>query len=72
MDKVTEWMLWIAGMITGIAAWVMRRLFRSVDKAHERITMLEKNIVDRAHLETQLEPIRQDLNLIIKHLLEKK
>jgi hypothetical protein len=33
---------------------------------------LEINLVDRPYLESQLAPIRQDLNLILKHLLEKK
>ena len=53
-------------------AWMIRRLFKSVDKAHARINVLERNLVDRAYLESQLAPIRQDLNLILKHLLESK
>ena len=72
MDKVSEYLYAAIGIIGGISAWVIRRLFRSVDKAHARISALEKNLVDRAHLESQLTPIRQDLNLILQHLLEKK
>ena len=72
MDKLTEWFLYLVGIVTAISAWIVQRLFRSVDKAHARISALEKTLVDRQHLETQLEPIRQDLNLIIKHLLETK
>ena len=72
MDKVNEMFLGAVGIIGGISTWIIRRLFRSVDKAHARISVLEKNLVDRAHLESQLTPIRQDLNLILKHLLEKK
>lgn len=71
-NKVTEFFLAAVGIISGISAWVIRRLFRSVDKAHARISALEKNLVDRTHLESQLTPIRQDLNLILQHLLEKK
>jgi len=71
-NKLTEFFLAAVGLISGISAWIIRRLFRSVDKAHARISALEKNLVDRAHLESQLTPIRQDLNLILQHLLEKK
>lgn len=72
MDKFSEYLYGSLGIIGGISAWIIRRLFRSVDKAHARISALEKNLVDRAHLESQLTPIRQDVNLILKHLLEKK
>ena len=72
MDRLNELIVAAIGIISGISAWVIRRLFRSVDKAHARISALEKNLVDRAHLDSQLTPIRQDVNLILKHLLEKK
>ena len=69
MDKISELLLAALGIIGGLVAWVIRRLFKSVDKAHARINVLEKNIVDRDYLETQLAPIRQDLSIILKHLL---
>ena len=69
MDKISELLLAAVGIIGGLVAWVIRRLFKSVDKAHARINVLEKNIVDRDYLETQLAPIRQDLSIILKHLL---
>ena len=69
MDKISELLLAAVGIIGGLVAWVIRRLFKSVDKAHARINVLEKNIVDRDYLETQLAPIRQDLYIILKHLL---
>lgn len=72
MDKISELLLAAVGIIGGLVAWVIRRLFKSVDKAHARINVLEKNIVDRAYLETQLAPIRQDLSIILKHLLYNK
>lgn len=72
MDKITELFLAALGVIGGLVAWMIRRLFKSVDKAHARINVLERNLVDRAYLESQLAPIRQDLNLILKHLLESK
>ena len=72
MDKLNELFIAAIGIISGISAFIIRRLFRSVDKAHARINILEKNLVDRPYLESQLAPIRSDLNLILKHLLEKK
>ena len=71
-NKLSEFFLAVVGLLSGISTWIIRRLFRSVDKAHARISVLEKNLVDRNHLESQLTPIRQDVNLILKHLLEKK
>jgi len=72
LDKISELFLAALGIIGGLVAWVIRRLFKSVDKAHARINVLEKNIVDREYLETQLAPIRQDLSIILKHLLYNK
>ena len=72
LDKLNEFLITAIGIISAFSAFIIRRLFRSVDKAHARINVLEKNLVDRPYLESQLAPIRQDLNLILKHLLEKR
>ena len=72
MDKLNELFIAAIGVISGISAFIIRRLFRSVDKAHARINVLEKNLVDRAYLESQLTPIRQDVKMILAHLLENK
>jgi hypothetical protein len=72
LDKLNELLISAVGIISLISAFIIKRLFSSVDKAHARIIVLEKNLVDRPYLESQLAPIRQDLNLILKHLLEKK
>lgn len=72
MDKISELLLAALGIIGGSVAWAIRRLFKSADKAHARINVLEKSLVDRAYLESQLTPIRQDLKMILAHLLENK
>ena len=72
MDKISELLLAALGIIGGSVAWAIRRLFKSADKAHARINILEKSLVDRAYLESQLTPIRQDLKMILAHLLENK
>jgi hypothetical protein len=70
VDRLNEALLGAVGIITGISAWIIRRLHKSTDKAHARISTLEKSLVDRPFLESQLAPIRTDLNLILSHLLE--
>ena len=72
MDKLNELLISAVGIISLISAFIVKRLFRSVDKAHSRINALERNLVDRPYLESQLAPMRADINLILKTLLEKK
>ena len=60
------------GIIGGISAWVIRKLFRDLEKVSNRAAILERNLVDRAYLESQLAPMRRDLNLILSHLLENR
>lgn len=73
MEKMNEVMLAITSGLVAIGIWIFKRLFKSIDIAHERIDKLEStNNVDRKYLETQLAPIRQDLNIITQHLLDRK
>ena len=72
MDKINDIYLAITSGLLAVGLWIFKRLFRSIDIAHERIDKLEAKQVDRAHLETQLAPIRQDLNIILQHLLGNK
>jgi|TARA_R100000458_G_scaffold56623_1_gene61746 hypothetical protein len=72
VDKINEIYLAITSGLLAVGLWIFKRLFRSIDIAHERIDKLEAKQVDRAHLETQLAPIRQDLNIILQHLLGNK
>jgi len=72
VDKINEVYLAVTSGLLAVGLWIFKRLFRSIDIAHERIDKLEAKQVDRAHLETQLAPIRQDLNIILQHLLGNK
>lgn len=72
MYKLDELSLALTGIIATMGGWTVSRLYKSADKAHSRIEKLEKSLVDRPYLESQLAPIRQDVNLILQHLLEKK
>ena len=69
MDKISDLFFWVCGILVGGASWILTRLFKSVDLAHRRIDRIESQVVDRSFLESQLAPIRTDLNMIMKHLL---
>ena len=69
MDKMTEILItMITASVAGVA-WVVKRLFKRIDDAHHRIDKLDK-LVDRTYLETQLAPIRSEVSLILKTLLD--
>jgi hypothetical protein len=69
MDKMSELLItMITASIAGLA-WILKRLFKRIDEAHHRIDKLDK-LVDRPYLETQLAPIRGEVSLILKTLLE--
>jgi hypothetical protein len=72
VDKINEMYIAITSGLLGTGLWIFKRLFKSIDLAHERIDRLESKVVDRAYLESQLVPIRQDLKIILKHLLGTK
>ena len=69
MDKMPEILItMITASVAGVA-WVVKRLFKRIDDAHHRIDKLDK-LVDRTYLETQLAPIRSEVSLILKTLLD--
>lgn len=72
MDKIQEIFTAVSVSAIGIFGFMAKRLFTTVDNCNNRIDKLEKNLVDRRFLESQIDPIRSDLNIILKHLLEKK
>lgn len=45
-------------------------MWKSIDLSHSRIDKIENKVVHREHLESQLIPIRQDVNMILQHLLK--
>lgn len=69
MDKINEIITAIAVSVIGVFGFIAKRLFTTVDNCNNRIDKLERNLVDRQFLESQIDPIRTDLNIILKHLL---
>ena len=72
MDKLNELLVAITGGLVAVGVWSFKRLFKSIDIAHERSDKLESQNVDREYLENQLAPIRAELHIITKHLLDRK
>ena len=70
MEKFDDLLIGAIGIIGGFIAFAGKRIFNAGDKTNARVDILEHDLVSRAYLETQLAPIRQDLNLILSHLLE--
>ena len=50
---------------------VVKKIKTDVNQTTLRVDDLEQRIVDRDYLENQLEPLKTDLNLILKVLLER-
>ena len=69
MDKLQDFIITGITAFLALIGWVIRRLFKRIDEAHERIDKLD-SLVDRAYLENQLAPIRGEVSLILKTLLE--
>ena len=72
MDKINEIIVAICSALVAVGVWIFKRLFKSIDVSHDRLDKLESQTVDRKYLETQLAPIRQDLNIITQHLINRK
>ncbi len=72
MDKINEIITAVLISVTGVFAFLAKRLFASVDHVNKRIDRLEDKLVDQQFLEGQISPIRADVQLILKHLLAEK
>ena len=70
MDKVSDVFLWIGGIVATGGSFLLNRMWKSIDLSHSRIDRIENKVVCREHLESQLIPIRQDVNMILQHLLK--
>jgi len=69
LDKLNEFVI-TATTVLAMGAFIVKKLYTRIEKAEDKVDGMEKTIVDRKYLETQLAPIRADLNLILSHLLE--
>ena len=71
-DKIGELYLGLIAMMAGGIGWVVRNVKTDIHRTTERVDSIESKIVDRDYLESQLMPIRADVQLIKKILLEER
>ena len=71
-DKIGELYLGLIAMMAGGFGWVVRNVKTDIHRTTERVDSIESKIVDRDYLESQLMPIRADVQLIKKILLEER
>ena len=64
MDKINEVVIAVSSGALKVCLLVFKRMFKSIDVAHERLDKIEAKQVDRQYLENQLSPIRHDVNKI--------
>jgi hypothetical protein len=70
VEKFNDVFLWVGGVVATGSSFLLNRMWKSIDLSHSRIDKIENKVVCREHLESQLIPIRQDVNMILKHLLK--
>jgi len=70
IDKLSEAVFWLLGIIASIGAWIVNRLFGRLDALEERVDEAERTLLTRENLEDSLEPPKTTNQLILTHLLE--
>ena len=70
IDKLSEAVFWLLGIIASIGAWIVNRLFGRLDALEERVDEAERTLLTRENLEDSLEPLKATNQLILTHLLE--
>jgi hypothetical protein len=70
MEKLDQIFIATVSALGAMGGFIIKKLHTRVDNLEDKVEQIGKKIVDREYLETQLAPIRSDLNLILSHLLK--
>jgi len=70
MEKLSDGVFWLLGIIASIGAWIVKRLFGRIDTLEERVDDIERTQLTKEDLDSSLEPIRDTNTMILTHLLE--
>ena len=70
MEKLSDIVYWLLGIIASIGAWIVKRLFGRIDTLEERVDDIECTQLTKEDLDSSLEPIRDTNTMILNHLLE--
>jgi len=70
LEKIQEYFVAVATAFLGMGAWIVRMLFKRIDRLENRVDGVERTLLTKEDLDSGLEPIRETNLMILKHLLE--
>ena len=59
-------------ILAGAFGWVIKTVRSNTTSAYKRIDDMERRTITKENLESPLSPLRNDVNLILKSLLDRK
>ena len=72
IEKLNEMLFFVLTILAGAFGWIIKTIRSDTTSAHKRIDDMERRIITKENLESALSPLRNDINLILKTLLERK
>ena len=72
IEKLNEMLFFVLTILAGAFGWIIKTVRSDTTSAHKRIDDMERRIITKENLESALSPLRNDVNLILKKLLERK
>jgi hypothetical protein len=72
IEKLNEMLFFVLTILAGAFGWIIKTVRSDTTSAHKRIDDMERRIITKENLESALSPLRNDVNLILKTLLERK
>jgi hypothetical protein len=72
IEKLNEMLFFVLTILAGAFGWIIKTIRSDTTSAHKRIDDMERRIITKENLESALSPLRNDVNLILKTLLERK
>jgi hypothetical protein len=72
IEKLNEMLFFVLTILAGVFGWIIKTIRSDTTSAHKRIDDMERRIITKENLESALSPLRNDVNLILKTLLERK
>ena len=72
IEKLNEMLFFVLTILAGAFGWIIKTIRSDTTSAHKRIDDMERRIITKEHLESALTPLHNDVNLILKTLLERK
>jgi hypothetical protein len=72
IEKLNEMLFFVLTILASAFGWIIKTIRSDTTSAHKRIDDMERRIITKENLESALSPLRNDVNLILKTLLERK